>query len=183
MTRIPCLRTPSNAFGIPAMPALPLSCGPELRPRPPTAFHQVTSPRASSSPLPKMRSTPYSLSFHLSLPTTTFLLKEKDLLSDCETRQPLDPFDPPQTSFPPSSPKLASIVETRICRRTDRVIFHHRKRPVRAGPAEGSVVARQGHGDEADGYGAGFGYEGRRSSAFVFGCRGEGGGLGERVEG
>ena len=32
---------------------------------------------------------------------------------------------------------------------------------MRAGPPEGSVVACQGHGDEADGYGAGFGCGGR----------------------
>lgn len=41
-------------------------------------------------------------------------------------------------------------------RRTDRIILHHTQRSVCAGAAEGAVVAREGHADEADGYGAGF---------------------------
>lgn len=41
--------------------------------------------------------------------------------------------------------------------RTDGIIFQHGQRLVGARPPEGSVVACHGHGDEADGYGAGFG--------------------------
>lgn len=46
---------------------------------------------------------------------------------------------------------------------------------MRAGPSEGSVVACQGHGDEADGYGAGFGCEGE-VLAVVYERKGEEGG-------
>lgn len=41
--------------------------------------------------------------------------------------------------------------------RTDGIIFQHGQWLVGARPPEGSVVACHGHGDEADGYGAGFG--------------------------
>jgi hypothetical protein len=43
-----------------------------------------------------------------------------------------------------------------IRRRTNGVVFQHAQRPVRSRPDERLVVACHGHGDEADGYGAGF---------------------------
>lgn len=42
-----------------------------------------------------------------------------------------------------------------------------------AGSPEGSVIACHGHGDEADGYGAGFGWGGEGSLAVVYGCNGK----------
>ena len=41
---------------------------------------------------------------------------------------------------------------------TDRIVFEHRQRSVDSGPHEGFVVSGHGHGEEAHGYGAGFGY-------------------------
>lgn len=43
-----------------------------------------------------------------------------------------------------------------------------------AGSSEGSVIACHGHGDEADGYGAGFGCGGEGSLAVVYECHGKG---------
>jgi hypothetical protein len=43
-------------------------------------------------------------------------------------------------------------------KRTDRIIFQHAQWPVCAWSDEGLVVSCHGHGDEADGYGAGFCY-------------------------
>lgn len=54
-----------------------------------------------------------------------------------------------------------------------------------AGAAEGAVVACQGHGDEADGYGAGFGCSvgGRGVLAVVDFCRGYAGRAGQESGG
>ena len=41
-------------------------------------------------------------------------------------------------------------------KRTNRIILEHAERSALARPDHGSVVAGQGHGDEADGDGAGF---------------------------
>lgn len=41
--------------------------------------------------------------------------------------------------------------------RTDGIVLHHAERSVRARAPQRAVVACQGHGDEADGDGAGFG--------------------------
>ena len=57
--------------------------------------------------------------------------------------------------------------------RTDGIIFQHREGLVRARAAEGAVVARHGHGDEADGYGAGFGFWGLFVLAVWLGAEGE----------
>ena len=43
-------------------------------------------------------------------------------------------------------------------RRTDRIILEHAERPALARPDHGAIVASQGHGDEPDGDGSGFGF-------------------------
>ena len=98
-----------------------------------TRLHQVTSLR-----YPHRQ---YMFQFSTSHPFTSHRVsaRGRGLVSSLQDRQRLRPCNLPRL---PSRPSLAPIVcKMRICRRTDRIVFQHRKRPVRAGPSEGSVVA------------------------------------------
>jgi hypothetical protein len=55
------------------------------------------------------------------------------------------------------------------CKRTDRIVFQHAQRAMRTRPRERLVVACHGHGNEAHGDRAGFGWEGGLA---VFSCLG-----------
>lgn len=50
-------------------------------------------------------------------------------------------------------------------RPTDWIVLHHAQGTVHAGPAEGAVVSCHGHGEEADGNGAGFSWKERLLAA------------------
>ncbi len=86
-------------------------------------------------------------------------LLPQQLLSSARPPGPRhDPSTTFRSSFPPPSllPVSPHFAISEILARTDWIIFHHAQRPMRPRPAQGAVVARQGHGDEADGYCSGF---------------------------
>ena len=103
-----------------------------------TRVRQVTSPRTGISTL---SISPVYVPVSTSHPFTSHRVsaRGRGLVSSLQDRQRLRPCN--LARLPPR-PSLAPIVcRMRICRRTDRIVFQHRKRPVRAGPSEGSVVA------------------------------------------
>lgn len=98
--------------------------------------------------------------------STALLLKEQHLLPHCDAHMSASSSTPKPSpahsirSTTSSYPPAYCCIPNRPTRcgrtRTDRIVLKHAKRPVRSRTRKGLVVACQGHGDEADGYGAGF---------------------------